>query len=181
MSQRLQHTWLEQAIYQKQLLGELTGHDCKLLDAWCIADYVGNPTMKQEPGDHRRAHRFFEDQGAYRKTVTYSAEQPSKRNYDVAIFATFIVVEINPDTDHTEFLVLMPRRNPEQEGGMYTGLMKSHNTDKLLDTLQQPEQEQQLAEEIGAVLNKLQSTPPTTQPSPANNWFKRLFKQGHSA
>nr|CAA6828290.1 MAG: Unknown protein [uncultured Thiotrichaceae bacterium] len=173
MKQRLQHARLEQAIHKSQSFSELLDIPCEVLGNYCVRDYVGSPGMKQDPTtDNTRAKGFFEDQGAWRETLTLEAGE----GLSLAIFATFLAVEIDAGTDTAEFLVLAPKRSPEQEGGMYVGLMKSHNTDSLCQLLADDASASgQIGKEIAALVEWLRM-PLAEQPSVSESWFGRLFK-----
>lgn len=182
--QKLHHQPLEHAIYGKYSLAELLGKSTdsfdSLINDYQIADYVGSHTAKTDgyDKDDRRktvARVFFEDDGGYKTTIE-CANEP----FNLAIFATFIVIEINPNTAEVEFLVLVPQRPDRLQQARYAGLMKSQNTDQLLHDLNKPESPQALADvttQINQLLHYLRQPsvqPPTKkQTSP---WFKRLFQ-----
>lgn len=173
MKQRLQHSRLEQAIHKNQSLADLLEIPCKLLGNYCVRDYIGSPALKKDhTSDNTHAKGFFEDQGAWRETLLLDADV----GLSVAVFATFLAVEVDAGTDQAEFLVIAPKRSPEQEGGMYVGLMKSHNTDGLRQLLaNNPANSQQMAAEVSALLEWLRVAP-AAQSSVSDSWFERLFK-----
>lgn len=176
MKQRLQHSRLEQAITGKKTLAELLDCPCQVLSDYCLADYVGNPALKQDRTvDNSHARGFFVDQGAWRETKILNAEQ----RVSLAIFATFLVVEIDAGKEIAEFLVLMPKREPQQEGGMYVGLMKSHNTDALR---QQLADDVAVADQLGSEIDTLLAwlrQPKKNQATASENWLGRLFSKRH--
>lgn len=176
---RLQYSLLEQAIYQKPTIAELLQQDCPALGRYCISDYVGSPSMKDDPTtDNTRAAGFFDDK-AHKETLEFvGTGESNNRDFNIAIFATFLAVEINPGTEHAEFLVLIPRRSPEQENAMYAGLMKSQNTDHLRQQLAENEDlGEQLASEVDWLITYLRSPPAqaTAETSSSDSWFSRLF------
>lgn len=173
MKQRLQHSRLEQAIHKNQSLAELLETPCTLLGNYCVRDYVGSPALRQDhTSDNTHAKGFFEDQGAWRETLHLNAE----KGLSLAIFATFLAVEIDAGTDQAEFLVLAPKRTQEQEGGMYVGLMKSHNTDTLRQLIANDSAaSEQMSEEVSALVDWLRM-PVAARPSVSESWFGRLFK-----
>lgn len=176
MRQRLQHSLLERAITGKKTLAELLDCSCQVLGDYCLADYVGNPALKKDKTvDNRHARGFFADQGAWQETKILNSEQ----RVSLAIFATFLVVEIDAGKEIAEFLVLVPKREPEQEGGMYVGLMKSHNTDALREQLAADMAVAgQLGSEVDALLAWLRQ-PNKNQATASENWLGRLFSNRH--
>lgn len=172
MKQRLQHIRLEQAITGKQTISELLDAPCTALNNYCLADYVGNPALKQDKTeDNSHARGFFADQGAWRETQVLNQND----KITLAIFATFLVVEIDAGTEVAEFLVLVPKRGPEQEGAMYAGLMKSQNTDALCERLAADAAARtEMTAEVDALLNWLR-VPPAHQAAVSEKWFGRLF------
>ena len=177
MKQRLQHSRLEQAIQKNQSLAELLEIPCELLGGYCVRDYIGSPALKKDHSvDNTHAKGFFEDQGAWRKTLPLDIDA----GLNLAVFATFFAVEMEAGTDQAEFLVLTPKRSPDQEGGMYVGLMKSHNTDELCQRLtDDPAALRQMAAEVSALVEWLR-VPVADQPSVSESWFERLFKSQKS-
>lgn len=173
MKQRLQYARLEQAIHKNQTLSGLLTIPCELLGNYCVRDYVGSPSMKKDhSADNTYAKGFFEDVGAWRETIVLTADT----GLSLAVFATFLTVEIDAGTEQAEFLVLAPKRDPEQDGGMYLGLMKSHNTDQLRQLLtDDPHASEQMAKEVSALIEWLR-VPVAEQPSVSDSWFGRLFK-----
>ncbi|CAA6826140.1 MAG: Unknown protein [uncultured Thiotrichaceae bacterium] len=173
MKQRLQHSRLEQAIQKNQSLAELLEMPCELLRNYCVRDYIGSPALKKDHSvDNTHAKGFFEDQGAWRKTLPLDIDA----GLSLAVFATFFAVEMEAGTDQAEFLVLTPKRSPDQEGGMYVGLMRSHNTDELCQRLtDDPAVLKQMAAEVSALVEWLRM-PVADQPSVSESWFERLFK-----
>lgn len=177
MKQRLQYARLEQAIHKNQTLSGLLAMSCELLGNYCVRDYVGSPSMKKDhSADNTRAKGFFEDVGAWRNTIVLNVDA----GLSLAIFATFLAVEIDAGTDQAEFLVLAPKPHPEQGGGMYVGLMKSHNTDQLCQLLtDDPDASEQMAKEVSALIEWLR-VPVVEKPSVSDSWFGRLFSSRNS-
>ncbi|MGV6810071.1 MAG: hypothetical protein ACWA5U_09365 [bacterium] len=186
--QKLQHAALEQAIYGKHSLAELLANvpDAvdSLINQYQVADYIGSHTAKTDgyaKDDLRKtvARVFFEDDGGYKATIE-CIDQP----FNLAIFATFIVIEINPNTAEVEFLVLIPQRPKTLENARYAGLMKSQNTDQLLHDLNNadhPQALQQVTQQIQQLLAMLrepavQAIRSAQAKKSARTWFKRLFQ-----
>lgn len=186
--QKLQHPALEQAIYGKHSLAELLANIPNSVDSlisqYQVADYIGSHTAKTDgyaKDDLRKtvARVFFEDDGGYKATIE-CADQP----FNLALFATFIVVEIQPNTAEVEFLVLIPQRPKTLENARYSGLMKSQNTDQLLHDLNDadnPQALQQVTQHIQQLLDYLRQATVQAIRSPqmkkgASTWFKRLFQ-----
>jgi len=182
--QKLQHQPLEHAIYGKYSLAELLAQSTDSIDAllndYQIADYVGSHTAKTDGYDKNDLRKtvarvFFEDDGGYKATIE-CADEP----FNLAIFATFIVIEINPNTADVEFLVLVPQRPDSVQQARYAGLMKSQNTDQLLHDLNNAKNPQALLDvttQIKQLLHYLRQT--SVQASPkkqTGTWFKRLFQ-----
>lgn len=176
---RLQYSLLEQAIYQKPTIAELLQQDCPVLARYCVSDYVGSPSMKDDPTtDNTRAQGFFDDK-AHKETLEFvGTGENNNRDFNIALFATFLAVEINPGNEQAEFLILIPRRSPEQENAMYAGLMKSQNTDALREQLAaDPALREQLASEVDWLLAYLRAPQAQAAPqtSSSESWFSRLF------
>lgn len=183
---RLQHRQLEQAIYGKKTVADLLAQQATAnspktspISQYIIADYVGSHTAKTgeySKDDLRKteAKVFFEDDGGYKTTLKTNDEQ-----LHLTIFATFLVIEIRPGTADVEFLVLIPQRSEQLENARYAGLMKTQNTDALLETLTTDTQAFELTcQQVQQLLSQLRDNSPS-QPSKKKGWFSQLFsKQG---
>lgn len=160
MTRTLSHARLEKAIYTSQSIAELIDSDTPLLKDYRVADYVGNSQIGLTTGAPTSARAFFEDAGAY---VTHYPGSDCGKDFDIAVFATFLVVEIHPDSPHTEFLVLAPRQAEALIGGAYVGLMASQNTDGFREQADEPSRREALMDDVEALLNALAAqarTPP---------------------
>jgi hypothetical protein len=127
---RLDHQALERAIGEQTALTTLLGRAPARMGDWRVADFVGSVQLDRERfGPHdligASAELFFEDAGAHSRTL---AGAEFGRDFDIALFATFVVLAIRPLTETTQFLVLAPRT---QSQGPYSGLVAAQNTDAL--------------------------------------------------
>jgi hypothetical protein len=184
---RLQHSQLEQAIYGKKTVADIlaqqaTTHspETSPISQYVIADYVGSHTAKTgeyAKDDLRKtvAKVFFEDDGGYKTTLKTDDEQLT-----LTLFATFLVIEIRPGTPDVEFLVLIPQRDEPLNNARYAGLMKTQNTDALLDTLTTDSEAFALTcQQVQSLLSTLRSSHPPQTQNKKTGWFSQLFnKQG---
>jgi hypothetical protein len=155
---KLQHARLERVIYQRTPLGELIGELAGSLAPWRVADYVGSHQIDRSRFGAQdligaTAVLFFEDAGAHLESFP---GEPHGRPYNLAVFATFLVVEIRPLTPEVEFLVLAP---PLTETGPYAGLVGSQNADALRAHLREPEGLRAALAAIDALLVQLAAPP----------------------
>jgi hypothetical protein len=173
MATKLNHTALESAIYGGKELPDLIGPTHELLAEYAVSDYVGSyllDTQRFSPGSAPPdAARFFEDQGAFVQAIP---GQPLGQPFNLSLFATFLVVEIEPGSPEVEFLVLAPRPEEELQDAPYAGLMSSRNTDQLRDALADNAATGRLFEDIARLLEYLRSAP--TAPAKAG-WLSRLM------
>lgn len=172
---RLDHGRLEQAIYGEIPIGRLIGDETMPLANYRVADYVGNATI--DPGRDSTdpiaatAERFFDDQGAHIETLRSPDLAP---DLNVAIFATFVVIEIRPLTPQVEFLVLAPPRiGDDRAPTPYLGLMRSQNTDALVHALARPDARAELFQAIAKLLPALARKP--REPRSGKGLLRRLF------
>lgn len=179
--QKLRHNLLEQAIYGKKSISALVPHGQSALGMYLIADYVGSHTAKTDgyaKHDLRKtvASVFFEDDGGYKKTYVFE-----QKDFNLAVFATFVVIEIRPNTESVEFLVLIPPRDESLQEARYAGLMKSQNNDQLLNLLDDSVDALAKVEtHIEDLLTALRSDAVMPQSNHTaqkklGNWFSRLF------
>ena len=159
---RLQYAPLQKAIYQMQPIPELLGSSSQWLQDYRIADYVG-----RRPGP-LWSEELFEDQGGFLYRFRGNDE------FDIAVFATFLVVEINPGKDNTEFLVIAPL-TPEKdvEELPYAAFLKGQNTSQLQDRLRDEQQQSQFSTEIERLIALLRQ--PVS--NAAGGFFSRLFSR----
>lgn len=109
MTSKLRHDRLEEAIYGKLSIADVIGEQQPpWLDRYVIADYVGDYRLDPTRGPdliNASAAMFFEDAGAYIRS--YGGSEYGHA-FNLALFATFLVVERHPYTPDAEFLVLKP-------------------------------------------------------------------------
>ena len=157
---RLDHASLERAIYEGRSIGDLTGDHGSPISPYRVVDYVGSFRIDpgREPQDliHATAQQFFEAQGAHMETLIDSQRQ---RDFHIALFTTFIVVEIRPLTSRAEFLVLAPPRPSGDAPTPYLGLVRSQNTDALREVLARAETRREVFEAIERLLRALEGRP----------------------
>lgn len=170
---RLQYAPLQKAIYQMQPVPEILGKDSEWLKDYRLADYVGRKELAEaDPQWHRpgalTSQELFEDQGGYLYRFRGNEE------FDIAVFATFLVVEINPGKPNTEFLVIAPI-TPEvsEEEQPYAAFKKGHNTRQIQDRLKDNEEQERFSTEINQLIGILRK--PSTDT--AGGFFSRLFKK----
>jgi len=162
-AQRLRHHRLEKAIYERRPIAEMLGRASPLLDPFAVVDYVGHHQLDEarfQAADPVKATAqvFFEDQGAYQYTHDGTAHG---RSYNLAVFATFLVLEIEPHTQRTQFLVLAPRQPAGAEGGAYIGLMASNAIADLERSLQSPSELEHLWQDLDELLDWLAGGSPS--------------------
>jgi len=170
---RLQYAPLQKAIYQMQPIPEILGKDSEWLTDYRLADYVGRKELAEaDPQWHRpgtlTSQELFEDQGGFLYRFKGNEE------FDIAVFATFLVVEINPGKPNTEFLVIAPI-TPEasHEETPYAAFQKGHNTRQIQDRLRETEEQKAFGTEIGSLISILRK--PVS--GAAGGFFSRLFKK----
>jgi len=170
---RLQYAPLQKAIYQMQPIPEILGKDSEWLKDYRLADYVGRKELAEaDPQWHRpgalTSQELFEDQGGFLYRFRGNEE------FDIAVFATFLVVEINPGKPNTEFLVIAPI-TPEvsEEEQPYAAFKKGHNTRQIQDRLKDKEEQERFSTEINQLISILRK--PTTDT--AGGFFSRLFSK----
>lgn len=170
---RLQYAPLQKAIYQMQPIPELLGTSSQWLQDYRIADYVGRRELGDADPQWQRpgplwSEKLFEDQGGFLYRFRGNDE------FDIAVFATFLVVEINPGKDNTEFLVIAPL-TPEQdvEELPYAAFLKGQNTSQLQDRLRDKEQQTLFSAEIERLIAQLRQ--PVS--NAAGGFFSRLFSR----
>ena len=122
MTTKLRHDRLEAAIYGKRSVESIVGRPVPDLGPYVVADYVGDVRIDAErfgrsDAPPTGARGFFEEQGAY--VTAYRAPDPGEP-LALAVFATFVVLELRPD-------------GPQSEA--YLGLMRTQNTDALVAAL----------------------------------------------
>lgn len=160
MSTKLRHDRLEEAIYGKYTLTEVLGETPAWLADYVVADYVGDYRLDPQRGPdliNASAAMFFEDAGAYIRSYAGSDHgQP----FNLAVFATFAVVEIRPYTHEAEFLVLKPAPTTSLADGPYIGLMASQNTDALDSALQDADDLGPLFSDLSRLLHALSGERP---------------------
>ena len=137
MTTKLRHDRLEAAIYGKRSVESIVGRPVPELGPYVVADYVGDVRIDAErfgrsDAPPTGARGFFEEQGAY--VTAYRAPDPGEP-LALAVFATFVVLELRPDGPQSEFLVLTPPRPESLQGAAYLGLMRTQNTDALVAAL----------------------------------------------
>lgn len=180
-TQKLRHHLLEQAIYGKKSVAELAPDHESALAKYHIADYVGSHTAKTDGYDKNDLRKsvasvFFEDDGGYKKTYTFESQ-----SFNFAVFATFVVVEIRPNTASVEFLVLIPPRDEHLKEARYAGLMKSQNNDDLLVLLDSnasalTDIEQHIEALLVSLQGNLISLDVSNKEKQKQGWFSRLFR-----
>ena len=170
---RLQYPVLERAIYGMQPLTELVG-DTRFLEGWRIADYVGRPELGDADPRWKApvpvtSEELFEDQGGFLFRFT---GRPGEEGFDVAVFATFVVVELRPRGPRTEFLVLAPiPPRSEDEELPYAAFLEGQNTRELKDRLREADAQRAFADEIERLVARLR----TPQREARGGFFGRLF------
>jgi len=170
---RIQYSHLQKAIYQMQPITDLLGHDSSWLQGYRIADYVGRPELGD--ADPKWSHpgavtseELFEDQGGF--LYRFRAGDA----LDVVVFATFLVVEVNPATPQTEFLVIAPIPPEEQEEELpYAAFLKGQNTASIQDQLRDETNQQAISIEITTLIEKLRQPAMDTR----TGFFSKLFNR----
>lgn len=177
MIPRLPTAPLERAITERLPLSALCASPCELLDGMRVADYVGSYRMRHSRyGEHdligASAQVFFEEDGLFIGRHDGSAHG---REYAIALFATFLVVEFNAFTPEAHFLVLAPALK-EADGARYHGLWAAQRLESLQLALGEPGAEQALFAELDLLLenlNRNDGAPRAEQPP--HGWLARLF------
>jgi hypothetical protein len=114
----LQQQRLDQAISNRRMVGELIGTSARFLADYRLANYV-KPDQIDEISLNgvpckAPAATFFKDKAELLLAIEgTNYDQP----IDVALFDTFIVIEVAPRTLITRYLVLVP--NFENKSGSY--------------------------------------------------------------
>ena len=180
-SRRLSHARLEQVIYGRTPLRELLGHTPaapgEALGDYVVADYVGSHQLDRERFDagdliQASARVFFEDSGAFMGSIEGG---PCGKDFNLVLFATFVVIEIAPYTSGARFLVLTPHPGEAPADSPYAGLMRSHNTDVLREQLGGTEDHCALLADLGALIGALSEEP--KKPSRRRGLLRRLFNR----
>ncbi|RMG55379.1 MAG: hypothetical protein D6717_08150 [Gammaproteobacteria bacterium] len=173
---RLQYPVLEKAIYGMQPLPELV-QDSRFLDGWRIADYVGRPELGDADPRWKvpvpvTSEELFEDQGGFLFRFT---GRPGEDGFDVAVFATFIVIELRPRTQRTEFLVLAPIPPAADEEELpYAAFLEGQNTKGLQERLRETDAQADFADEMLRLIQRLR----TPMQDARGGFFSRLFGRG---
>lgn len=173
---RLNYAPLQKAIYQMQPLPEILGGQSDWFENYRIADYVGTPELGEADPKWKRpepisSEELFEDQGGFQYRFKGSDE------FDVAVFATFFVIEINPGQPRTEFLVIAPI--PEQEKTEelpYSAFLKGQNTATIQQNLQDSFHQSSFSEEVTRLIERLRQAAPDAK----TGFFTRLFNRHKS-
>lgn len=176
----LDHTLLEKAIYAHQSVHRLIHTPSPLLADYWVADYVGDPLIGQAQMPDKDLSRadartFFEDSGAFiTQYVGWRRSDVARHDFNLAVFATFLVVEIDPGSPSVQFLVLAPKPPESAQEGAYVGLMRSQNTDQLREAIEaEPEQTERVMQDIAHLLIAL-----TPSPKPARkSLLQRLLRR----
>jgi hypothetical protein len=172
-SGRIQYSHLQQAIYQMQPVSELLGHDSQWLKGYRIADYVGRPELGD--ADPKWSHpgpvtseELFEDQGGYLYRFHAGEE------LDIVVFATFLVIEVRPGTQQTEFLVIAPIPLEQQEEELpYAAFLQGQNTVSIQDQLREESNQQSISSEIDELINRLRQPASDAR----TGFFSKLFNR----
>lgn len=170
---RLQYAHLQKAIYQMQPIPEILGTDSPWMSDYRIADYVGRKELAEaDPQWHRPgplySEELFEDQGGYLYRFRGSEA------FDIAVFVTFLVIELKPGKDNTEFLVIAPLGSEQDdEERPYAAFLQGQNTQQLQDRLRDTGEQQAFSAEITRLIDILRS--PAT--NAAGGFFSRLFSR----
>ncbi len=114
----LQQQRLDQAISNRRMVSELIGTSARFLADYRLANYVKPGQIHEISLDgvpcKAPAATFFKDKGELLLTIEGDDyDQP----IDVALFDTFMVIEVAPRTLTTRYLVLIP--NFENKSGSY--------------------------------------------------------------
>ena len=158
----LSHAKLEAAIYGKRPLRELLGRETPCLGDYVVADFVGSHQIDQMrfgAGDliQASARIFFEDSGAF--VMSFDGAEFGKP-FNLAVFATFVVIEIRPYTPQAQFLVLIPNPVGAANDAPYAGLMRSQNTDQLCAALESEGRLGEVMDDLQTLLGTLAPEPP---------------------
>jgi hypothetical protein len=173
---RLNYAPLQKAIYQMQPLPEILGGTSRWFEGYRIADYVGVPELGEADPKWKRpepifSEELFEEQGGFLYRFKGSAE------FDVAVFATFFVVEINPGQDRTEFLVIAPIPEQEQSEELpYSAFLKGQNTATIQQDLRDSFHQSSFNEEVTQLVKQLRQAIPDAR----NGFFSKLFNRHKS-
>jgi hypothetical protein len=114
----LQQQRLDQAISNRRMVSELIGTSARFLADYRLANYVKPEQIHEISLDgvpcKAPAATFFKDKGELLLAIEGDDyDQP----IDVALFDTFMVIEVAPRTLTTRYLVLIP--NFENKSGSY--------------------------------------------------------------
>lgn len=169
------HAKLEKVIYGRTPLREILGHEPQAMGGYVVADFVGSHQIDQErfaAGDliQASARIFFEDSGAF---VTSFEGEAYGKNFNLVLFATFVVLEIAPYTPHARFVVLSPAPEEDAVAGPYAGLVRSHNTDALRERLEAAPDLSRLLLDMETLLERLAEDP--RQRTERMSLWRRLF------
>lgn len=174
MSQRLPHPILEHAIDGAHALSELGVSPAPLLGDFRIADYVGDYRVRAPRESHDLiaacARVFFEEDAPFLAQID---GRGLGRDYGVALFATFAVVEFDAFTPEAHFLVLAPKLPGKPADAPYAGLWAAQRMEAVQASSQQDPDT--LLAETDALLAYLHSATPAQVAPQRRSLLQRLL------
>lgn len=124
---------LEVAVRRRELVKSLIGGKARFLAEYRLSNYVKAAQIDDvNLGATRRkmpASQFFKDKAGLLLSIEGAGY---KKPFNVVLFDSFIVVEMAPGTQHTQFLVLIP--NFESQSGFYVVSEEKMTGTSVLDT-----------------------------------------------